>query len=73
MKISIVSPVYQAQNIIDELVIRIIGSVREITDDYEIILVDDGSSDSSWNKIEKMNSENEIAPSSSFTESGAVC
>jgi dolichol-phosphate mannosyltransferase len=49
--LSIVSPVYKAENIIDELVRRIKESVSGITPDYEIILVEDGSKDQSWNKI----------------------
>jgi dolichol-phosphate mannosyltransferase len=51
--ISIISPVYQAQFILDELVLRIVTSLEKITLDYEIILVDDGSADDSWAKIEE--------------------
>ena len=51
MKISVVSPVYQAQNIVDELVVRLVSELQKITNDYEIFLVDDGSSDNSWEKI----------------------
>ena len=51
--ISVVSPVYKAENIVDELVKRIIESVSKITDDFEIILVEDGSPDNSWQMIEK--------------------
>ena len=50
--LSIVSPVYQAENIVDELVRRIIVEAEKITSDYEIILVEDGSKDNSWKKIE---------------------
>lgn len=53
MKLSIVSPVYGAEKIIDELVSRIIEEVVKITDDFEIILVEDGSSDQSWQAIER--------------------
>ena len=49
--ISIVSPVYNAEKIVDELVKRIVDSVSKITDDFEIILVEDGSPDNSWQKI----------------------
>ena len=51
--ISIVSPVYKAESIISELVLRIKNSVTEITDDYEIILVCDGSPDNSWHAIKE--------------------
>jgi dolichol-phosphate mannosyltransferase len=53
MKISVVSPVYKAENIIDELVRRLSQALKELTDDYEIILVEDCSGDGSWKKIEE--------------------
>lgn len=46
--ISIVSPVYQAERIIDELVKAIVAEVSLITDNFEIILVEDCSGDNSW-------------------------
>ena len=58
MKLSIVSPVYQAENIIPILVERIEKSVQKITPDYEIILVEDGSPDNSWDEIQKICDEN---------------
>jgi dolichol-phosphate mannosyltransferase len=58
MKISIVSPVFKAQSIIEDLVIRIIKSVGEITPDYEIILVDDGCPENSWKSIEELALDN---------------
>ncbi len=53
MKLSIVSPVYKAEKIVPELVKQIKESVLTITDDYEIILVNDASPDNSWNAILK--------------------
>lgn len=53
MHISIVSPVYMAAGIIDELVNKIKESVSKITSDFEIILVEDGSIDDSWKEIER--------------------
>jgi dolichol-phosphate mannosyltransferase len=53
IKISIVSPVYKAENILDELVKRVVKEVSKITDDFELILVEDGSPDKVWQKIEK--------------------
>ena len=58
MKLSIVSPVYQAENIIPILVERIEKSVQKITSDYEIILVEDGSLDNSWDEIQKTCDQN---------------
>lgn len=54
MKISIVSPVYQADKIIPFLIDRIEKAILPITSDYEIILVEDYSSDNSWAIIEHM-------------------
>lgn len=50
--ISIVSPVYRAEKLIPTLVDRIEESVSKITDDFEIILVEDGGQDNSWQIIE---------------------
>lgn len=51
IEISIVSPVYRAENLVDKLVDRIVASVSQITDSYEIILVEDCGPDNSWKKI----------------------
>jgi dolichol-phosphate mannosyltransferase len=53
MKLTIVSPVYKAENILDELVERLVEEVSKITDEFELILVEDGSPDNVWQKIEK--------------------
>lgn len=50
--LSIVSPVYRAEKIVSELVKQIKESVSTITDNFEIILVNDCSPDNSWEKIE---------------------
>ena len=50
-KISIVVPVYNANETIEELVKQIKLYLFKITDLYEIILVDDFSTDNSWSKI----------------------
>jgi polyisoprenyl-phosphate glycosyltransferase len=54
MKISIVSPVYNAEKIIIELVNRICEEIILTTKDYEIILIDDYSSDNSWETIKSI-------------------
>lgn len=54
MKLSIVSPIYLAENTVFELVNRLHKSLSIITNDYEIILVEDGSPDNSWNKIKQI-------------------
>ena len=49
--ISVVSPVYRAENIVDELVKQIVAAMEPITSNYEIILVEDNSPDNSWAKM----------------------
>ena len=49
----IVSPVYRGEKMVEELVTRIVASVSSITDDFEIILVNDASPDNSWAEIER--------------------
>lgn len=51
MELSIVSPIYKGEKMLNELVRRIKESVKPITDDYEIILVNDQSPDEYWNVI----------------------
>lgn len=51
--ISIVSPVYRGEKMVAELVRRNVESVRLVTDEYEIILVNDASPDNSWGEIVK--------------------
>lgn len=51
--ISIVSPEYKGEKMVQELVNRIVASVSTITDNFEIILVNDASPDNTWAEIEK--------------------
>lgn len=57
-KVSIVSPVYRGEKMVAELVNRNVESVSTITDDYEIILVNDASPDNSWEEIVKQCARN---------------
>ena len=52
IQISVVSPVYHGEKMVAELVRRNVEALRTITDDYEIILVNDASPDDSWKTIE---------------------
>jgi dolichol-phosphate mannosyltransferase len=54
MRLSIVSPVYRAEHILEELVDRIEQAVLKITNDFEVILVEDAGPDNSWLKIEEI-------------------
>lgn len=54
MHISVVSPVYKAPKILPELVARLERSLAEITDSFEVILVDDGCPWDSWSVVEEL-------------------
>lgn len=57
MYLTIVSPVYRAENLVGELVARINRSMGPVTGEYEVILVEDGSPDGSWAAIERICAE----------------
>ncbi len=59
MKFSIISPIFRAENTVVELISRITNTVSQITDDFEIILIDDFSPDKSWDTIQQVASDNE--------------
>ena len=52
--LSVVSPVYQAEALVAELVRRIVAATASLTPHVEIILVDDRSSDDSWGVIQQL-------------------
>lgn len=61
LTLSVVVPVYRAENTLEELVTRLIDSKHPDFRRLEIILVDDRSQDASWKKIEALSkSHNEI-------------
>ena len=49
--ISLVIPIYNEETIIDELIERCLNVLGELSNDYEIMLVDDGSRDGSMKKM----------------------
>jgi polyisoprenyl-phosphate glycosyltransferase len=49
--LSVVIPIFNEEKLVDELVKRIISSVESFTQEYEVIFVDDGSTDQSLEKI----------------------
>jgi dolichol-phosphate mannosyltransferase len=51
--ISVVIPVYRAELMVDELVSSISAELLKISNKFEIILVEDGSPDNSWQKIQE--------------------
>ena len=50
--ISVVSPVYKAENIVPVLVDRLETTLKQLTSNYEIILIEDASPDNSWEAIQ---------------------
>ena len=52
--ISIVSPVYRAEKILDELVAEINSAMAVLGKTYEIILVDDRSPDGGWPVMKRL-------------------
>jgi dolichol-phosphate mannosyltransferase len=52
--LSIVSPVYRAEETIDLLYSRIKSAAEKITSHYQVILVDDRSPDNSWIKLKRL-------------------
>lgn len=52
-EISVVIPVYQAENLVRPLVDQLTKELQSITDHYEIILVEDRSPDNSWQELKK--------------------
>lgn len=52
--ISVVIPVYKAENILEELYRRLSSSLESITSNFEIILVEDCGGDNSWEMIKRL-------------------
>lgn len=57
MNLSIVVPVYKGETLIEPLVSQINSTLPAFTDQYEIILVNDGSPDDSWAVIQRLSQQ----------------
>ena len=51
---SIIVPVYNSCESLEELFLRIKGTMSNLEKTFEVIFVDDDSSDCSWNKLESI-------------------
>jgi len=51
--LTVATPVYGAAAVVPELVARICDAARTITEEFEVLLVEDGSPDGSWDAVER--------------------
>ena len=58
MELSIVIPVYLGESMVFKLIERLTKSLSAVSNKYEIILVEDGSPDDSWDEIQKICAKN---------------
>lgn len=56
--LSIVIPVYNDEDVLDELVRRLIPVAETLSEDFEVIFIDDGSRDQSWKILVKLQKSN---------------
>lgn len=56
--VSIVSPVYRAEKILDQLVAELVAVMQQLNCTYEIVLVDDRSPDNSWKVMQELSRQN---------------
>jgi len=52
--ISVVTPVYKAEGCLDELYRRLVAALAPITQDFEIVMVEDCGGDRSWEIIQRL-------------------
>ena len=57
MNLSVVVPIYKGETFIQPLVTELIHTLPAISENYEIVLVNDGSPDNSWQLIQTMTRE----------------
>ena len=57
-KISVIVPCFNEENNLDEFLKRLNNSLNEVKLDYNIIFIDDGSSDNTWKKISSFANDN---------------
>ncbi len=56
-QLSVIVPVYHSHDTLDELIERLDKTLTNFAENYEILLIDDGSRDHSWTVIEKITKE----------------
>lgn len=58
-KLSVVIPAYNAEKTIEECLNSVVAECNSINEDYEIIVVDDGSTDSTYNLLKNYSKKNQ--------------
>src|SRR5688500_3786751 len=53
-RVSVVLPIYRTAQYLPELHRRLVATLEPLCDDFELIMVDDGSPDGSWDIIRKL-------------------
>ncbi len=54
LHLSVVIPVYKAENCLDELYLRLKSALEEVSTSFEILLIEDCGDDGSWQVIEQL-------------------
>ena len=54
MKLNVIIPVYNEEQAIGENFLVIYGEIKAVTDDFKVIMVDDGSRDGTWRELERL-------------------
>lgn len=74
IELSIIIPVYNNSGTLIELIEQVDAACKLVSDDFEIILIDDGSRDESWNLISslKVKSVNGLRLSRNFGQQSAL-
>lgn len=58
-RLAVVIPVYQAADTVEPLVAELLPALSRLTDDFMVVMVDDGSGDASWQRIQEQAARDE--------------
>jgi polyisoprenyl-phosphate glycosyltransferase len=56
-QLAVVVPVYQGEGTIDAVIAELLPALERLTADYDVLLVNDGSTDASWQRIQTLAAE----------------
>lgn len=72
MIISVIIPVYNSENTIHRCISSVISSVEQVLDDYEVLCIDDGSTDNSLSILNEIANKNQKIKVFTQKNSGAA-